>query len=210
MTGATDRCDRLFVAAIIGCTLVGLAIRLVYGLGAHHGYEPLGDPFFYHHGANLLADGGGFKQPYLLAVAGRAVEAADHPPLYMTILASASFVGLRSVTEHLVLSSLMGAATIPVAALLGRRVGGRRVGVLAAALVAVAPQVWLYDGMLLSESLAILLATLAVLLAYRAAEQPDLRRFTALGLVIGAAALTRAELALLVPLLAWPVAACAR
>jgi len=208
-TGApapTDRRDRRFAIGLAVCALIGLGVRLAYALVAHAAYEPLGDPFFYHHGANLLVDGGGFDQPYLLAVAGRAVEAADHPPLYLLTLASASLVGLRSVTEHLVLSCLIGTATIPVVGLVGRRIGGRRVGLIAAALTAVGPQVWLYDGMLLSETLAVFLATLAVLLAYRAADRPTAARFGALGAVIGAAALTRAELALLVPLLAWPVA----
>lgn len=202
-----DGRDRRFAIALVAGTVTGLAIRLYYALVTHAGYEPLGDPFFYHFGANLLADGGGFLQPYVLAFGGVEVPAADHPPLYMTVLAVTSVAGLRSVSAHLVVSCLIGAATIPVVGLLGRRIGGRRVGVIAAGLTAVAPQVWLYDGMLLSETLAILLATLAVLLTYRAAADPGPARFALLGIVIGAAALTRAELALLVPLLVWPVAA---
>jgi len=138
------------------------------------------------------------------------VQAADHPPLYLLFLAVPSTLGIGTPLTHLVWSASCGTATVVVVGLLGRRVGGARVGLIAAALAAVYPNIWVYDGQLLSETLAIFVATLTLLLAYRAWEQPTLRRYAALGLSCGAAALTRSELVLLVPALVFPIALTAR
>ena len=78
------------------------------------------------------------------------------------------------------------------------------------ALAAIYPNVWMWDGTLLSETLAILLATLAVLFAYRYLEQPTLRRAAELGTVCGLAALARSELVLLLPGLIVPVVVVAK
>jgi hypothetical protein len=166
-----------------------------------------GDPYFYHYGANLLVHGKGFIAPFqYYAYHGLRVQAADHPPLYLLFLAIPSLIGLQSAFVHLVWSALCGTATVVVVGLLGRRVAGDRVGLIAAALAAVYPNLWVYDGQLLSETLAIFVATLALLLAYRAWERPSFGRYCALGAACGAAALTRSELAFLVPALVLPLA----
>ena len=51
------------------------------------------------------------------------------------------------------LGSLFGAGTIVTLAVLGRRVGGDRVGLIAAAVAAVYPMLITADGALMSESL---------------------------------------------------------
>jgi 4-amino-4-deoxy-L-arabinose transferase-like glycosyltransferase len=203
------RRDR-FATGLVVITALALAIRLVYALGFRWDYSPFGDPHFYHYGANLLADGKGFIQPFLFLALDTRVEAADHPPLYMLFLALPSVLGLDTVHAHLAWSALLGSATVAVTGVLGRVVAGARTGLVAAAIVAVAPSVWVYDGQLLSETMALLCATAAVLLAYRALAQPSVGRLAALGLACGAAALSRSELVLLVPALCWPVAALAR
>lgn len=165
-----------------------------------------GDPYFYHYGANLLADGKGFVAPLLHIVFGRDVQAADHPPLYLLYLAVPSVLGFGTVRVHMVWSALGGAGTVVACGLLGRRVAGERAGIVAAVIAALYPNLWVYDGQVLSETLAILVATVALLLAYRAWEAPTARRFAVLGAACGAAALSRSELALLVPALCWPLA----
>jgi hypothetical protein len=85
--------------------------------------------------------------------------------------------------------------------LLGRRVAGDRVGLIAAALAAVYPALWMLDASLRSESLYLPLVALVLLLAYGLREQPGWRRAALLGAAIGLAALTRSEALLLVPLL---------
>jgi 4-amino-4-deoxy-L-arabinose transferase-like glycosyltransferase len=88
----------------------------------------------------------------------------------------------------------MGAVAVVLIGMLGRRVGGDGIGLLAAAIAAVYPALWMLDASLRSESLYLPLIALALLLAYE-------RRFVWLGIVLGLAALTRSEAVLLVPLL---------
>src|SRR5262245_43519717 len=51
-------------------TLAGLAVRLVYLFGWRTPWTVLGDPYYYHHGANLLADGEGYVHPYQFLLFG--------------------------------------------------------------------------------------------------------------------------------------------
>jgi 4-amino-4-deoxy-L-arabinose transferase-like glycosyltransferase len=190
---------RLAIVAVIG-----LLIRLAY-VYAHRNNPLGGDPFAYHEGANLLVHGKGFVQP-LLYQFGHRVQSADHPPLYLLFLALPSSLGLQSPLVHMVWSALLGTGTIVVAGYLGRRVGGDRAGIITAALVALAPNIWLYDGDVLSETMAIFVSTVAILLGYRALARPSLGRICALGAACGAAALARSELVLLVPAFVIPVA----
>ena len=97
-----------------------------------------------------------------------------------------------------------------VLALLGRRVGGDRVGLGAAMVGAVYPVLLAADGALMSESLYGLLVASALLLALRLGERRDLASAAALGAVIGLAALTRSEGLLLLPLLALPLCLAGR
>jgi hypothetical protein len=91
-------------------------------------------------------------------------------------------------------SCLLGATAVVLIGLLGRRVAGDRIGLLAGALAAVYPALWMLDASLRSESLYLPLIALVLLLAYA-------RRFVWLGVVLGLAALTRSEALLLLPLL---------
>ncbi|HMF04118.1 MAG TPA: glycosyltransferase family 39 protein [Acidimicrobiia bacterium] len=200
---------RTFVRWLTIITIVGLAVRLAYVLLVRRDHVVGGDAFFYHVGANLLADGKGFIAP-LPYVIGSTVQAADHPPLYIVFLAIPSVFGLRSSLDHILWSTLLGTGTIVMTGMLGRRVGGTRVGLVAAALAAVYPNIWLHDGALLSETLAIFVVTTALLLAYRAWEQPSLGRVVALGAACGVAMLSRSELVLLLPALLAPVVLLAR
>lgn len=185
-------------------TAIGIVVRFAY-VYARRDHALWGDAFVYHHGANLLVHGHGFIVPLQYLLYGHSVQAADHPPLFTLFLALPSSLGLDTPLTHMVWSALLGCTTVVVTGLLGRHVGGERVGLLAALIVAVAPNIWVYDGEVLSETLAILVATVVVLLAYRVWERPSLARVCILGAGCGVAALTRSELVLLVPALLWPV-----
>jgi len=189
-----------------GITASGLLVRVVYVLGFRRDHKIVGDPYFYHYGANLLVHGKGFIAPLQYRVLHTRLEAADHPPLYMLYLAIPSALGLGTTLVHLLWSSALGTATVTVTGLLARRVAGTRAGLIAAAIVAITPNVWVYDGAVLSETMAIFTATLVILLAYRAWERPTTARCCALGAACGLAALARSELVLLVPAVLWPVA----
>ncbi len=206
---AADVERRSFIRWLTIITIVGFAVRLAYVLLVRRNHVVGGDAFFYHVGANLLVDGKGFIAPLPYAI-GSTVQAADHPPLYIGFLAIPSAVGLRSSLDHILWSTLLGTATIVMTGTLGRRVAGARAGLVAAALAAVYPNIWLHDGALLSETLAIFVVTAALLLAYRAWERPSLGRVTALGAMCGVAMLSRSELVLLLPALLTPIVLLAR
>jgi len=197
----------LLVAIVVG----GLALRVAYVWIYRRDTAYGGDPLYFHLGANLLASGHGFINPYAFA-RHRVVQAADHPPLYLVYLSIFSRFGVRSITGHLLASTLLGAASIAVAGLAGREIGSRRpdggarLGLLGALAVAVYPNTFRYDGMLLSESMVILTVLVTVWLAYRYWHHPTRWRMAAVGAMVGLAALSRSELVLFVPLLVLPLA----
>jgi 4-amino-4-deoxy-L-arabinose transferase-like glycosyltransferase len=112
-----------------------------------------------------------------------------------------SWLGLDSYAAHRVVSCVLGASAIVLIGMIGRRVGGPRVGLIAALVAALYPALWMLDSSLRSESLYLPLIALVLLLAYRVRDRPGWRRAALLGAVIGLAALTRSEALLLVPLL---------
>jgi 4-amino-4-deoxy-L-arabinose transferase-like glycosyltransferase len=89
--------------------------------------------------------------------------------------------------------------------LVGRAVAGPRCGLVAAALAAVYPGLWVWDGMLFSETMAQLTVVGVVLLAYRFWQRPSNGRALGLGVACGLAALSRSELVLTVPFIAVPI-----
>jgi 4-amino-4-deoxy-L-arabinose transferase-like glycosyltransferase len=195
---------RTFLRALIAIILVGLAVRVTYVL-VFRQYEALeGDSIHYHLGAILLADGKGFIAP-LAATNGAIFESADHPPLYLLWLTLPSLVGLDGAVAHMLWTCILGSAAVAVIGLVGREVAGARVGLIAAGIAAVYPSIWSWDGMLLSESMAIFTVALVLLFAYRYWRHPSAARICWLGAACGLAALARAELILLVPLVMVPL-----
>ncbi len=108
--------------------------------------------------------------------------------------------------EHQIWSAVLGSATIGVVGLVGRRIGGTTIGLIAAALAAVMPSFWLNDAWVLAETIAIFAASLVLLAAYRCWDRASWRSAAVLGLAVGLAALSRSELLLLAPLVVLPVA----
>ena len=180
-----DRSPR-WVALI---TAVGLVGRVAYVLFVTRHYTVWGDAYFYHESSNLIADGKGFINPIDWIENHVRIQAADHPPLYLIYLAGWSLIGVTSTTGHMLVSVLLGAATIAVTAYAGKEIAGPRVGLIAAALVAIYPNVWAPDGMLLSETMAILTVSLTMLLVYRFWHHPSLARAAWMGVAVGLAAL---------------------
>jgi 4-amino-4-deoxy-L-arabinose transferase-like glycosyltransferase len=180
-----------FATALVLIAAAGLALRLVYALVVMHGVEVGGDGLEFHLLANQLASGDGYVQP--LIVSPGHVATADKPPLYPLLLAGPSLLGWRSLVAHRVLACLMGAALVAAVGLLGRRVAGPRVGLIAASLAALYPLLVVLDGSLRSESLYAPLIAFALIAAYRLVDRPSAGRAAVLGALVGAMALTRSE-----------------
>lgn len=181
----------------------GFVLRFAYAsrLGD---FAPISDPNYYHLQANLIAEGRGFIDPFSWVFTQRAVATAAHPPLFALVLSVLSTLGATSEMAHRVLGCLIGTGTIVAIAYLGREIGGRRVGVIAAAIAAVYPNLWVFDAGVFAESLELLLIALLLLCIYRLRTGPGWKQAVLLGALTGLLALTRAELVLLVPLLIVP------
>jgi hypothetical protein len=164
----------------------------------------------YHLLANDLADGRGYIRPYDLALVDVVRPTAEYPPVFPAVLSVVARFGGESVDAQRIAMCVVGAGTVALIGLLGRQVAGAGVGLLSAALAALYPMLFQSDAALMAETPYVFLVTLALVLAGRTCRRPTLGGFALLGLAIGAAALTRAEGVLFVPLLAIPLAATRR
>ena len=195
-----------FRARVGAIAVAALALRVAYVVGPARNVKGIGDWYFFHWGANLIADGHWFVEPFQEVFHGKLVPSAGHPPLWELLLAGVSWLGGTTYIAHRLLGCALGAATVVLVALLGRRVAGERAGLVAAAIAAAYPVMIAADGSLMSEGLYSLLIAAALLLALRLRERADARSAAALGAVVGLAALTRSEALALLVLLVVPVA----
>ncbi|HEY1741496.1 MAG TPA: glycosyltransferase family 39 protein, partial [Acidimicrobiia bacterium] len=183
------------------------------------------DQVYYNATANELALGNGFTNPFQ-----GGAPAADHPPLAAVVLAGVSFAFDHQPLSHLADASkltlgdtmythireqryfmaLLGTFNVFLLILLARRIAGNRVALVAGAIAALYPYLWVNDGLLFSETVAITCVLLALLAACWCKARPSPWRFAVLGAVCALAALTRAELLLLAPLLVLALAWSAR
>jgi 4-amino-4-deoxy-L-arabinose transferase-like glycosyltransferase len=201
--------------SLVGMGGVGFGIRLASVLGRPH-RRPGGDAYYYHYAANLLVAGKGFIDPFRYNLhPHHYVQTASWPPGFVFVLAAASLVGFKSFFAHRVWCCVIGAAAAVVAGVAGREIAGRdtagrRVGLIAALVVALYPNIWMSDELGLSESLSPLLVALILWTAYRFWRRPRPSSAIVLGVTIGASALARDELSLLVPLILIPLSLVAR
>jgi 4-amino-4-deoxy-L-arabinose transferase-like glycosyltransferase len=140
--------------------------------------------------------------------AGNGITFGDGPPtafrvpLYPAFLAAVTF-GQRVFLPIVLAQALIGAGTVWSAALLAREMFGSAAAIIAATITALYPYYVVHDTALQETSLYTFLAALAVLLLLRARWSGSGMMAGCAGLTLGAAVLTRANLApfaLLAPL----------
>jgi hypothetical protein len=205
------RAPNRFFAWLAGIAAVGLAVRVATVMAwFRHQSLGLGDPYYYYGQAQALVRGEGFLDPFTLKFTGRHIAAADHPPLYSLYLALFDKLGLDSLTQARLVTCIIGVGTVVVIGVTARRMAGDRAGLLAAGIAALFPPLWMADGTLVAEGLYAFLIAVALYLALRLVDSHTLWWAGVLGVVIGLAALSRAEGIVFVVLLAWPAAALAR
>lgn len=189
-----------FRRGLAGIAIVGLGLRVAYVLGAKRSQPLLGDALYYEAQARTIAAGRWFDSPF-----APGSPAADHPPLNALVLSPIAHTFPGSITPMRLLLCVVGALTVVLVGLLGRRVAGARVGLVAAGLAAVYPGLWVNDAILMAESVTAACVAAVLLGAYAVRDRPSPTRAALLGGAVGLAALARAELALLGPLVAVPV-----
>jgi 4-amino-4-deoxy-L-arabinose transferase-like glycosyltransferase len=188
------------------------------------------DQVYYNAEANQIAQGDGFTAPLLPG----HQPTAEHPPLTVLVLAPVSWVfehtPLRAIADKTKLSNgttlythvreqrytmaILGAMLVLLIGLLGRRIGrvmrddatGDALGLVAAGIAAFYPNLWVNDGLIMSETITSLAVVIAMLLALRLMRRPSFVIALLAGVFAGLATLGRAELVLFIPLLVIPAA----
>jgi 4-amino-4-deoxy-L-arabinose transferase-like glycosyltransferase len=180
--------------------LVALALVLRLGVIAATAYTPTTlDPADFSRTALSIAQG---HFPLTNRAPGGG-PSAFRPPAYPTLLAGVyALAGEEVPPAGRVLSALLGTIAAGLTGLIAARFWGRRVGVIALALAAVAPPMVVMSTALISEALFVPIALAAILTALEARRSAHPLRWAAItGLLIGIAELTRTNAAvLLLPL----------
>jgi len=173
--------------------VLGATIRVVYLLTKWNLPLSLNDSYYYSGQAYQLANGRLFRELFV------DQPGAEHGPLTSLLMAPVSF-GDDYVRWQRFVTVTCGIALVWLLGALGARLGGSRVGVWAAGIAAVAPNLWMNDGLIMSESVSMLLVACVLWCALDAVDHATRRSFISLGVVMGLAALARSELMLLAPL----------
>ena len=166
-----------------------------------------GDELYYSAQAHMNSKGHWFEQAF-----AAGMPAADHPPLAALVFTPAAalfhdggFIGAQRLTNI-----LLGTALVPVMFALGMRVGGRRVGFIAAVVTASWLNFIMNDTLVLAETSACLCLAVGLLFAHRATTATGVRhaRFAIVGtgFALALGSLARPEMFVLLAAIGVPVA----
>jgi 4-amino-4-deoxy-L-arabinose transferase-like glycosyltransferase len=192
--------SRRFAVALAGVVLFGLAFRVGYVLlVTRHQTGKFYDAFWYSVTSSELSRHQFFRIPFHTA------PTASHPPLTTFLIGPIGFiVPHETETGQLLTMALLGAGVVLCVGLLGKAVAGPRVGLVAAALAALAPNFWIPSGILMSETPSMLFMALILLAVIRLLRRPTFVSAALVGAACGAETMVRAELILFVPALLLP------
>jgi 4-amino-4-deoxy-L-arabinose transferase-like glycosyltransferase len=198
---------RRFGVALTAIVLAGLGVRVAYILVVtRHENSKLYDSLWYGFTGLGLSIGQFFR------VAFGTAPSAAHPPLTSLLLAPSCWLfGFHAgTTPQRMTMAILGTAVVLCIGLLGRSLAGPWVGLTAAFLAAGYPNFWIPNGILMSETPAMLGMALILMAIVRLRRRPTVVSALLLGAACGAEALVRAELILFVPMLLVPAALAAR
>jgi hypothetical protein len=200
---------RRFFAWLALIAVLALAGRVVYVVTVTHDDPNVYDATYYELQAREITHGQGFfKDPFLLfSDHPQDQPAADHPPLTVFALLPAAFVEGPRASQYAMrfTMAIIGTATVVLIGLLARRLGGDTVGLAAAVLAALDPNLWMNDGLIMSEALSALLTVALIGAAYLVIRRgTNWPRAVLLGLLAALGILARAEFVLYVPFLVLP------
>jgi 4-amino-4-deoxy-L-arabinose transferase-like glycosyltransferase len=165
-----------------------------------------GDALFYQGQASLNAEGHWFVNPYrylqwVFQTPSQTpiyVPSASHPPLTSTLLTLSNWVGLTTFRQHSIFLALLFLVTVALVAFAVKQSGGPKVALVAAALVATSPYLFVNPSTNLAETTVLLTTALLLVVIFRLIDQPGPWRAVLVGAVAGLGALSRSELAMMV------------
>jgi 4-amino-4-deoxy-L-arabinose transferase-like glycosyltransferase len=152
----------------------------------------LNDSLYYSAQAQQLAHGAWFREVFVNQAG------AEHGPLTSTLMALVSF-GTSPFDRQRTVTVVCGIVTVAIIGLVARRVAGDRAGLIAATIAAVYPNLWISDGLVMSESVSCLLIALALWALLTWAGKPSMRAAVIVGVAVGLGTLARSEVVLFVP-----------
>jgi 4-amino-4-deoxy-L-arabinose transferase-like glycosyltransferase len=193
---------RRFASALAAIVVIGILARILFVMGWTWGVPLHGDPLFFQQTAAQIAHGNGYVDRFLGK--GPLVPTAEHPPAFSLVLATLDVVRIRSVDAHRIALAFISAGGVLAVGLLGRRLAGPGVGLLAAGVAAVDPFWVQQGGFLMSESVYLVIIPTMLLFALRCIDRPNRWDFVVLGVLIAIAALTRSDAVGFVVLLGAP------
>jgi Dolichyl-phosphate-mannose-protein mannosyltransferase len=199
--GRTDgrRNRRTFAVGLGLIALVGFGIRLGYAL-AGGAKDVSYDGIYYYLVGKVLADGDGYVNPF------NGVHTALHAPAWPVVLGLPSAIGLDTLLSQQVFACVVGTATIVLVGITARVIAGCRVGLIAAAIAAAYPNLWVRERELAAETLVFPVAAVVLALAYRYLRAPRTVTLLALGAACGVLILIHSAMVLLLVLLVPAVA----
>jgi len=135
--GGPARIDPSFLVALGAIAGAALVVRVLVIVLVDPHVPPLGDASAYHLLANHLADGRGYIRPFDLVKFHLVVPTAEYPPLHPFVVSLFARVGMRSVEAQRIGLAIVGSVTVGLMGLLGRRIAGNAVGLVAAGIAAI-------------------------------------------------------------------------
>ena len=178
------------LTAVVACGAVLRIVRFVFSKWN----DPLllNDSLYYSAQAQQLAHGVWFREVFV------DQPGAEHGPLTSSLMALVSW-GDDPFNRQRMVTIVCGIATIAIIGLIARRVAGDRVALLAAALAALYPNLWISDGLVMSESVSCLVISLTLWALLRWTAHPTRGAACLVGAAAGFGALARSEVVLFVP-----------
>lgn len=175
---------------------IGAVIRIAYLVAKFDDPLPFSDAVYYSVQAVRNTQGHWFRD----VMTER--PGATHAPLIVFYLTPWSLLPGDHVQWQRIGVTVLGVVAVALVGLLGRRIGGTRTGLTAAAIAAVYPNLWMQSAVVMSESLTVVVVAATLLLALRLIRSPSVAMAVATGAAVGLCALTRSELAVLAPAIA--------
>jgi 4-amino-4-deoxy-L-arabinose transferase-like glycosyltransferase len=189
--------ERAWLVAVV---LIGLGLRLWWVIYAARPTRGIHDPLFYTIYGRSIADGDGYRLP-------NGEPTAFYPVGYSAVL-GAVFTVMRLLpvpdNEPVAIAAfnlMLGVATIVFVFEIGRRLFDNRTGIVAAAVLALYPNVIFHTGVALTETLFnfIMMAALVVLVWRPWDGRLGGRQLALFGALLGASALVRPISLLVLP-----------
>lgn len=175
--------------------LVAVLVRVAYWLSKWDAALLFNDSVYYSGQAVKLVHGEWFRDPFF------DLPGAEHGPLTSLLMAPLSG-GSDPVRWQRLVTVLCGIVLVWVIMRWVSEMASERAGLIAGGVAAVHPNLWMNDGLVMAESVGLVLMVTGLWLAWRRSRGPARGGWWWPGVVLGLAALARSEMLLVAVLVA--------